>query len=175
MANGVPQGSVLWQFCSSCIWFHLGQIVRNSNGDYHGRWYTVISSNIPKCSIKVCHCVKQMNNWRNNIPFNSTKNKTKVVVFSLKKKRIHFSEHLDSPSLKTKDLIRNLGVQETQSAMTHIYTVVWASPKPEQWWRERQIWCHLDVRIRTSMEFAKWEKQQARLSTQTLMVISNPQ
>ena len=93
----------------------LGQVLQNSNVDYHSyaddtQIYIALSSDDYSPIQSLCHCLEQVTNWMNQNVLQLNQDKTEVIVFGNKEKRIAVSKHLESLSLKTRDQVRNLGV-----------------------------------------------------------------
>lgn len=58
----------------------------------------------------LCHCLEQVKNGMNQNFLQLNQEKTELIVFGNKEKRVAVSKHLESPSSETKDQVRNLGV-----------------------------------------------------------------
>ena len=114
MTCGVPQGSVLGPLLFNLYMLPLGQILQNSNVNYHSyaddtQIYIALSPD--DCSpIESCHCLEQVKNWMSQNFLQLNQEKTEIIVFGNKEKRVAVSKHLESLSLETKDQVRNLGV-----------------------------------------------------------------
>ena len=93
----------------------LGQVLQNSHVDYHSyaddrQIYIALSSDDYSPIQSSCHCLEQVTNWMNQNFLQLNQDKTEVIVFGNKEKRIAVSKHLQSLSLKTRDQVRNIGM-----------------------------------------------------------------
>uniref|UniRef100_A0A3B1JQH4 Reverse transcriptase domain-containing protein n=1 Tax=Astyanax mexicanus TaxID=7994 RepID=A0A3B1JQH4_ASTMX len=113
---GVPQGSILGPLLFNLYMIPLGEIMRDYGISYHSyaddtQIYMALCPNNYGPIDSLCKCLEQINKWMGQNFLQLNKDKTEIILFGNSNERHRLAAYLDSKSLKSKELVRNLGVQ----------------------------------------------------------------
>uniref|UniRef100_A0A3B4FPC0 Reverse transcriptase domain-containing protein n=1 Tax=Pundamilia nyererei TaxID=303518 RepID=A0A3B4FPC0_9CICH len=112
---GVPQGSILGPLLFNIYMLPLAQIIKNNKINYHSyaddtQIYITMSPGDRGPVQALGKCIEEINDWLCHNFLQLNKNKTEVIVFGAKEKRLQVTRELQSIHLKTTNQARNLGV-----------------------------------------------------------------
>uniref|UniRef100_A0A3P9BKS9 Reverse transcriptase domain-containing protein n=3 Tax=Maylandia zebra TaxID=106582 RepID=A0A3P9BKS9_9CICH len=112
---GVPQGSILGPLLFNIYMLPLAQIINNNKINYHSyaddtQIYITMSPGDRGPVQALGKCIEEINDWLCHNFLQLNKNKTEVIVFGAKEKRLQVTRELQSIHLKTTNQARNLGV-----------------------------------------------------------------
>uniref|UniRef100_A0A3B3B5V6 Reverse transcriptase domain-containing protein n=1 Tax=Oryzias melastigma TaxID=30732 RepID=A0A3B3B5V6_ORYME len=112
---GVPQGSILGPLLFNIYMLPLAQVIKNNNISYHSyaddtQIYIRLTPGDRGPVQALGKCIEDINDWMCHNLLQLNKNKTEVIVFGAKEKRLDVTTELQSIQLKTTNQARNLGV-----------------------------------------------------------------
>uniref|UniRef100_A0A3P9D2F8 Reverse transcriptase domain-containing protein n=1 Tax=Maylandia zebra TaxID=106582 RepID=A0A3P9D2F8_9CICH len=112
---GVPQGSILGPPLFNIYMLPLAQIINNNKINYHSyaddtQIYITMSPGDRGPVQALGKCIEEINDWLCHNFLQLNKNKTEVIVFGAKEKRLQVTRELQSIHLKTTNQARNVGV-----------------------------------------------------------------
>ncbi len=112
---GVPQGSILGSLLFNIYMLPLAQVIKNNYISYHSyaddtQIYITMSPGDQGPVQALGKCIEEINDWMCLNFLQLKKNKTEVIVFRAKEKRLQVTTELQSIHLKTTNQARNLGV-----------------------------------------------------------------
>ncbi len=96
---GVPQGSILGSLLFNIYMLPLAQVIKNNNISYHSyaddtQIYIAVSSGDQGPVQALGKCIEEINDWMCLNFLQLNKNKTEVIVFGAREKRLQVATEL---------------------------------------------------------------------------------
>ena len=93
----------------------LGQILQNFNINYHSyaddtQLYVSLSPDDCSPADVLCQCLEEINSWMRENFLQLNEDKTEIILFGSKEKRVSIGKYLEMRALTITDQVRNLGV-----------------------------------------------------------------